>query len=819
MTGESGEPDYGAAGSRSSTALADLPRLLPSGDEAGSPPGDREFRPDVEGLRAIAVLFVVLYHAGLSRLSGGYVGVDVFFVISGYVITGVLLRERATTGATSLLGFYARRARRILPAATLVLVVTVIAAHALLSVASAQQTADDAKWAALFLANFHFAAVGTNYLSAQLPPSPLQNFWTLSVEEQFYVVYPTIFLVVAGMRLRVSLRTKLLVALGVATFVSLCWSIVQTTTNPNAAYFSPFTRAWELALGAMVALAAPLFARIPAALAATVTWGGLGAIVLAGLVFNSQTPYPGAYVMLPVLGAAMVIAGGTANPRFGVERLLGTSPFRQLGRISYSLYLWHWPILILAAESQGQSSLPFSSNLGWLLVALGASIVTYWLVENPVRHSRWLRRRRAASVGMGAVLIGATLLVSNIVSPAAPRVPVALETAPVPTTTSVAAVESLVHAAPALKSVPADLVPALQSGGTEGYPPGSACWPVDYGATSMKPCLFGDAYGEKSMVLIGDSHSAMWFQTVDDIATAAHWKLWYLGKSACPDELLPMENPGNFGTPGGEWSQCDQWHGYAITQINRLHPNLVIVTQENHSAPGTRYYTDAQWRSGMEKFLASITVPGVQFAVIGNIPQLPEDPQQCLNAHADDLGACSATVAKSLNRYGQAERAAVEAVGGRYVDVTPWLCSATCTAVIGRYQVYFNQAHIMGPYAEFLRGVMGKALQLPQSSDTPWSISPELTYPRSGAVLKGTVALSVDAKMKGVPEHSDAQVLLNGEGRTNEVVATLVQSLLGWIARWNTATVPNGDYTLTIRMTTGNGGSGTSSPVPVRVMN
>ena len=816
MTGEPGEPEYAAAGSRSSTALADLPRLLPSGDEAGSPPGDRAFRPDVEGLRAIAILLVVFYHAGLSRLSGGYIGVDVFFVVSGYVITGVLLRERTSTGSTSLLGFYARRCRRILPAATLVLLVTVVAAHYVVGVTTAQQTADDAKWAAVFLANFHFAAVGTNYLSAQLPPSPLQNFWTLSVEEQFYLVYPTIFLVIAAVRSRVSLRTKLLVALGAASFVSLCWSIVQTTTNPNAAYFSPFTRAWELALGAMVALAAPLVARIPTALAATVTWAGLGAIVIAGFAFNSQTPYPGAYVMLPVLGAAMVIAGGTANPKMGVERLIGTSPFRQLGRLSYSLYLWHWPILILAAESQGRSTLSFSSNLGWLLVALVASIVTYQLVENPIRHSRWLRRRSAASVAMGAVLIGATLLVSSVVSATAQPVTSALTTAPV-VPGSPAAVAILVHAAPALKSVPADLVPAMQSS-AEGYPEPSTCWPVDYPGTSMKPCLFGDPHGLKSMVLIGDSHSAMWFQTINDIAIAAHWKLWYLGKSACPEELLPMENPGNFGTPGGEFSQCDQWHTYAIAEINRLSPNLVIVTQESHPPPDNHPYTNAQWRTGLAKFFASITVPGVQFEVIGNIPQLPEDPPQCLYANADDLPACSAPAAKSLDPHLRAEKAAVEAVGGRYVDVTPWFCSATCTAVIGRYQVYFNQAHVMGTYATFLGGVMARALQLPTSSDVAWQITPKLIVPKTGAVLKGAVVVAVYADITGA-DHTEAQVLLTGDGRGTTAIADPVATPEGWLAKWNSATVPNGDYTITVHMSTSNGGVGTSSPVSVQVMN
>ena len=182
-------------------------------DEAGTAPGDRRFRPDIQGLRAVAVLLVVLYHAGLHGLSGGYVGVDVFFVISGFVITGLLLRERGTSGRTSLIGFYGRRSRRIIPAATLVIIVTVMMTYSRVGVVFGNQTATDARWTAVFLANFHFASIGTNYLTAQLPPSPLQNFWSLAVEEQFYLVYPTLFLLVAGIRTRVSVQTRLFVCL------------------------------------------------------------------------------------------------------------------------------------------------------------------------------------------------------------------------------------------------------------------------------------------------------------------------------------------------------------------------------------------------------------------------------------------------------------------------------------------------------------------------------------------------------------------------------------------------------------------------------
>jgi peptidoglycan/LPS O-acetylase OafA/YrhL len=208
----------------------------PSTDEAGTAPGDRRFRPDIQGLRAVAVLLVVFYHAGLHGLSGGYVGVDVFFVISGFVITGLLLRERGTSGRTSLIGFYGRRSRRIIPAATVVIIATVVLTYARVGVVFGAQTATDARWTAVFLANFHFASIGTDYLTAQLPPSPLQNFWSLAVEEQFYLVYPTLFLLVAGIRTRWSMQARLSICLAIVTAVSFTLSVVQTASSPTVAY-------------------------------------------------------------------------------------------------------------------------------------------------------------------------------------------------------------------------------------------------------------------------------------------------------------------------------------------------------------------------------------------------------------------------------------------------------------------------------------------------------------------------------------------------------------------------------------------------------
>jgi peptidoglycan/LPS O-acetylase OafA/YrhL len=389
-------------------------RFLPSGDEAGTAPEERKFRPDVEGLRAVAVALVVLFHAGVPRITGGYVGVDVFFVISGYVITGVLLRERAGSGRNSILAFYGRRSRRIIPAATLVIIATVLASYHWLGFIFGGDTAQDGRAAATFWVNFHFISVGTNYLASQLPPSPLQNYWSLSVEEQFYVVFPALFIAVAAVKIKhVDYRHQLSVVLVAAAIVSFWWSVVQTSSNSTAAYFSPFTRAWELALGALVAINAHHAARLPRQVWAFISWIGLAGILLAAFHYTSATLYPGSAVALPVLSTAAVIAGGTTGFRFGAETILGLPPFQWLGKISYSLYLWHWPLLIIPMEFAGHP-LSLKDNMGWVAIALVISAITYLLIENPIRHARVLRRSSGFSLGLGFILIATSVAVTTI---------------------------------------------------------------------------------------------------------------------------------------------------------------------------------------------------------------------------------------------------------------------------------------------------------------------------------------------------------------------------------------------------------------------
>lgn len=367
------------------------------------------FRPDIEGMRAVAVGLVVLYHGFHAPFTGGFVGVDVFFVISGFLITNLLLHEKARNERISISRFYARRVRRILPAATLVVLVTVLAAYHWLGFIAGNQIADDAKWTAVFTANIHFGLLGTDYLGSQLPPSPLQHMWSLGVEEQFYLVWPGLFLglvlLVRGARHRGVLAVALL---GIVA-ASLAWSVIQTRSNATWAYFSPLTRAWELALGALVAILAAVAVRVrPSWLIELLGLCGIAGIMVSALVLNSSTYYPGWSVALPVISTALLIAVGCVNQRTLVGRALAVRPMQWIGARSYSLYLWHWPFLIIAAEYLTHD-LSAIQNTGLLLLALAATAITYRLIENPVRHARVLARRTGLTLAIGAILIIVTI--------------------------------------------------------------------------------------------------------------------------------------------------------------------------------------------------------------------------------------------------------------------------------------------------------------------------------------------------------------------------------------------------------------------------
>ena len=361
----------------------------------GSP---ARFRPDIEGLRAVAVALVVLFHADVPGVAGGYVGVDVFFVISGFLITSLMLREVAETGELSLIAFYARRARRILPAAALVLVTTLITSYYWLGFLRGDEISEDVTWSALFAANYRFAGQGIDYLAAQGAVSPVQHFWSLAVEEQFYFVWPAaiVFLIWLGFRWALGYWLAAAVAL------SLTYAIWQ---NGTWAYFSPATRAWELGAGCLLALVATKLDRIPYRLASAMAGVGLALIVVAALTYDELTAFPGYAAALPVIATVLVLAGRG-------DSVLGRRPLLWLGRLSYSFYLWHWPVLVIAEQVHGEP-LPAGTRALLVLGSLALAAATYFGLENPIRRNGTLSRSHVISLSLAAWLIVAPLAVAR----------------------------------------------------------------------------------------------------------------------------------------------------------------------------------------------------------------------------------------------------------------------------------------------------------------------------------------------------------------------------------------------------------------------
>jgi len=489
------------------------------------------------------------------------------------------------------------------------------------------------------------------------------------------------------------------------------------------AFFSPLTRAWELALGALVAVSTEWLLHIPARVGSVLTWVGLGAIGLAAFTFTAATPYPGSLAIVPVLGTALVIAAGSAVPRHGAESVLRLPPFQWLGMLSYSIYLWHWPILILAADHAGKSSLPLRQNVVWLAVALATSVATYYLVENPLRRGKLPGSSRWAPLVLGLVLVLISVGVITVQLQAhtdagGATPPPALATGPragpTPTSGAVAAVETEVRAANRIRSLPANVSPPLAKASTDWGGPNGACFPA-LGVSTVPSCVFGDPQGTRTLVLYGDSHAAMWADVISRIAQIAHWKLVVLTKGYCPADMLSYQSPTGWGAPGSEFAPCDRWHQFASKRIRQLDPDLVIISQEVRGSAHNTAYSPKQWNHGLQDAMAQLGVPKSRIVVLGNIPVLPESGPQCLSRNTQNIQKCSGPTGHLQQRFVQAEATAAGQVGARYINTTSWFCSTTCTAVIGNNVVYMDQFHVTLAYSYFLEGALSETLHLAPS--------------------------------------------------------------------------------------------------------
>jgi peptidoglycan/LPS O-acetylase OafA/YrhL len=692
--------------------------------------GDR-FRPDIEGMRAIAVGLVLLYHGYGKPFNGGFVGVDVFFVISGFLITSLLLHEQIKDGRISIGRFYARRVRRILPASTLTVLATMVAGYYLLGFISGNEIANDAKWTAVFAANIHFALLGTDYLGSQLPPSPLQHMWSLGVEEQFYLVWPSLFLllVVIG---RLSKRrnvfgvlaTSLLVIIG----ASLAWSVIQTLSNATWAYFSPLTRAWELALGALIAVVGPAVSRVPTWVCQVAALLGLAGIIVSALTLRSSMPYPGWAVAIPVLSSALLIGAGCGNPQTVIGRALSVRPMQWFGARSYSLYLWHWPILMIAAQYAGHH-LSTWQNSGLLLAAVAASAITFRLVENPVRNSRGLKSRTGLTLATGVMLTLLTIAVAQwqIASHYGTWNPLAASRGGLAnsgrTVATTAQVLEAVKAAQSINvlpnsvaaSLPTASTPQDQAKATGRFDCHEIALPanfVDFSKSELGhefgQCAAGDEHGTKLMVVYGESRAAMWAAALEGVAAGNGYQLRTFYMNGCPALDLYFTSYQTHA-PNDD---CYQFHQSAIGAIRNLHPDLVITTSYSTQmlADGSQP-TAAQWQQGWAATFRELTQPGTRLAMLGDIPTWGKDDAHCLAAHVMAVQECSVSVAEAKSENLDAEQAAASAAGALYIPTMAWVCADRCEPVIADMRVYGNRFHFSKSYAVYLTGAVGEALQ------------------------------------------------------------------------------------------------------------
>jgi peptidoglycan/LPS O-acetylase OafA/YrhL len=653
----------------------------------------------------VAVGLVVFSHAGVKALAGGFVGVDVFFVISGYLITGLLLGDVLRNRRVSFATFYTRRALRILPAATVVIVATALLSVQVMNFLQARAVLTDSIWATFFAANVHFASQGTDYFALDQWVSPLQHFWSLAVEEQFYLVWPALLaLVVFGVRwLRSNGRKgqssgswalptrRIVLVLLVLGATSLYVSVRQTATDPTGAYFSTFARAWELAAGAVLATVLPAVRKLPETFRAALSWAGIAGIALAALIFDATTPFPGTAALLPVMATCAVIAGGVDAPRAGARVLLGTRPLRFVGDISYSLYLWHWPVLILGAAYAGHG-LSTGQNLGLVVVAVLLSVATYHGIENPVRHSRRIWGSRPHN-GMLLYPIGVVcvLLVSLLAQPADPLAAAAQSYRSRFAGNAVAAVQAAVVDAQRAAPIPTDLSPSIDKVKTDLKSLGDCS---GYLSTSSRICQYGDPAGRKRVVLFGDSHSTMWVPAVAADAKRAHWQFTPVIKEACG--FLDY-------TADPAISQCGTWYQWARATIKALHPQLLVISVFMH--PG--------WETGVRQAINDLHMSGTRVLLMSDAPGVDVAPADCLLTQDATQQTCLWPQRDMYLKADATTQSIARQAGIEFVNVSPWFCyKLLCPTIIDSIVAYADAGHVSGTYARYLAPELAPHLKL-----------------------------------------------------------------------------------------------------------
>ena len=703
------------------------------------------FRRDIEGLRAIAVVVVLLYHANLGPTRGGFLGVDVFFVVSGYLITSLLMKDLLLHGSRALPRFWGRRARRLLPASLLVVIVTLIAGRFMLDPLSNDDLANDALWASGFVINIKFA-MGDGYVVSQSMPTPLLHFWSLAVEEQFYMIWPVLLYALSRVRWHTR-RYALAIMAGffLQSLLAFVW-FAEWARTPT--FFLLPTRAWELIAGAMLALTGGAVMRLSPTVRASVAWFGLFIIGYCVVNYDDQMNL-GYAALLPVLGTVAIIAAAGSGQLNEPAAYLGIRPMVWVGQRSYGIYLWHWPMLVLIGAQFGPLSAP--ARVLVLAASVGAAALSYHYLENPVRQSQWLAAvpRRSLALGASLVAAGALAAVVMINLPndiegggvaAAPTLPQAVAetgvsapittsvtgsttasstTLPGPTTTfaplpPLVPLEELLAAqlvtlneGAQITEVPSNVDPTVQ--GVRSDKPGvysDGCMLKD-GSVEPKVCEYGDLTSSTLIALFGDSHAAQWFPALEQLANTRHWKLIVFAKSGCPTAEVRIRR--TFLDP-----ECIAWRARVVEMLTIAKPTMVVMSSAPYDPGGDDVGLDSDevWRRGLTDTLDQVRPTTEKLLIIGDTPLPIHQIPNCLSNQPRNVRGCLAPREESVDvSRVELERQIASEHEASFVSVSNWLCGTwECPVIIGNMILYRDNNHISATaseyFAPFLAAVM-----------------------------------------------------------------------------------------------------------------
>jgi peptidoglycan/LPS O-acetylase OafA/YrhL len=634
------------------------------------------FRADVEGLRAVAILLVVACHCGVAWCAGGFIGVDVFFVLSGYLITRLLAAEIERTAAIDLPRFYARRVRRLLPALLLVLLATLAVAVVVQAPEELTFTGRAARATALYVSNVFFDINSADYFAPDVESNPFLHTWSLGVEEQFYLFWP--LLVILGTRAAATPRA-LTALMSAVILVSLVFCIWATAHHPTLAFYELPARAWEFALGGLLTCAR--LPKLGSGVWSAVGWLGLAAILAPAHLLRDDSDFPGWLATLPALGTVALLAGGTAAPGRGVGMLLNSRPMQYIGARSYSWYLWHWPFIVFGIAIA--PAIPVAARVLLGAVALGAAALTHRFLEQPVRHDPRLVRRTALSLALaGATALGAT-----------------------------AAAVLLIRFGHDLASRPA-IRPIAAAGADVADLARERC--VSLGqSTEVRSCTFGDPAAHIEIVLFGDSHALQWFNALERLARESGWRLVTVIKPGCAaSDIQPTRRPA---------AACAAWRAKALETIIARHPALVIAGSftsrfgragGGQSDPGLEQLT-----LGTRAMLDQLTRAGLTVALLRDTPLPPFDVPTCLARstvnHWLGGGSCEfdRDAALSLRVFDAEKRATAGLRGVHILDLTDQICPAPmCPATLHDVIIYRDRTHLTGTFAGSLAPTLREQL-------------------------------------------------------------------------------------------------------------